>query len=234
MGKFAGIRCEYCFRSKKGCSFKKEDWGIDTWPHLEITSDSATRRAREAKAKRNKRKGLLLDSEEEVPESSNADQGGRPNRRRVIMRDVYIRTPPPKFKLASKPTIDSSSAATPTLRGTTRSIFLEDILPFEALAFDPNTTQFALKVNAVELRTIAIRERGQAQALLNDIQNRAVIIDELARQLSDAATDDEEDDMEDGEREDIEESNSGGGTDNQEMGSDDERGEEKDLNGERE
>lgn len=48
---------------KKGCSFAKRDWGIKTWPTLNITEAGNRRRAKETASKR---KNQLLGAQEKV------------------------------------------------------------------------------------------------------------------------------------------------------------------------
>jgi hypothetical protein len=124
--KLATLRCNICMVDKKGCSFAAEDWGINSWPILNITDAGKRRRGKETASKR---KNRLLGAQEkvtgrpkgtrkkkEVASSPGVVNAGRTENRREVFVGVVITKPPPRA-LASIPTpaLDSAPAADPDL-----------------------------------------------------------------------------------------------------------------------
>lgn len=186
MRKKAAIRCGICVDGKRGCSFKREDWGIDTWPHLLITEAAARRRRKEAEAKR---RGTSSSVKEPSAGPSVINRGQNLTKPRMIMQDVYITTPVPKFKRPAKPI--------PAVATSTHSIFLAGLQPFRSAIPNPRVTATEVLLQAVALRKMAIRELAEVDALLHTCAERLPIIERLAQQLSDAGTDSEEKDTDD-------------------------------------
>lgn len=65
----------------------------------------------------------------------------------------------------------------------TRSIFYEDILPFERALSDPTIPRTTLKAKARELREIAAREKKETEDLVVYIQDRVKVIGNLEQRL---------------------------------------------------
>ena len=86
--------------------------------------------------------------------------------------------------------------AMPAPGGTTHHILLKDILQYEKLLSDPNSSLFALKMKALKLRSIGFDEEGSSKMLIQHIRGWSEIICKLAQALSNAGSDDEVDNME--------------------------------------
>ena len=127
---------------------------------------------------------------------------GSTERKKYVFEHVLITRRPPTIKPAIKPLPAPTPApapapvATPAPGGTTHHILLKDILQYEKLLSDPDSSPFALKMKALELRSIGCDEEGSSKTLIQHIRGRSELICKLAQALSDAGSDDEVDNME--------------------------------------
>jgi hypothetical protein len=174
------------------CSFKDVNWGIHCWPTLTA-----------------KTKKVPLDVNKMVPGPSNLNQkaeAARPSnfipeedpaiQSKTHFQDVFIST----ASLMTKSAIESDPApaptpapspvvvATPVQDRPFNSVFIHDIRPYERALSDPNSSRHYLKMKAAEVRGVATREVSDAHTLANFVDNRADILMDLAKELSDAGS----------------------------------------------
>ena len=121
-----------------------------------------------------------------------------------IHHDVFISAPPmttATIEAASAPAPAPSPSpavvATPVQDRTFNSIFLHDVRPYERILSDPDSSRHYLKVKAAELRGVATREVSDAHTLANFIEHRADILMNLAKELSEAGSPAEQEEIED-------------------------------------
>lgn len=187
------VRCGPCMASKKGCSFKSMDWGISEWPELTKTEAALERRKKEAEAKRRSNeegKKVVAGSSkvtgtdrERGPGPAGSSTGLKsvakvsakslPKPGATVIKDVFITSLPPKAS-APLPT-HGSFGATTVSGGSVRSMFFEDLMPYEAIRRDPDRTPLMVKMKVADLRSARFRERGEARALLKLVESRSAI-----------------------------------------------------------
>jgi hypothetical protein len=201
--------------SKRGCSFKNENWGIVEWPTLTTTKAALERRAKEAAAKRKgtssgvKPKGTTNPSagaQREVfvalePVMQETPIPSIPSRPRGRGDSTLIQSSASSSSRAPAPLIENPSLPTRTLAGKNQSVFMENLLPYQDILSDPNRTPLSLKLQAIELDAICSREKVEAQFLMDMIEGRASVIDTMISSIETEASR-----LENGESEDDSES----------------------------
>lgn len=192
-----------------GCSFKDEHWDIDTWPTLTVVEAPIRRRLKGTEAKR---KGPSMGGKEAGPSNINRMGVARPPIRgegstqgEKLTFDHVLVPPAPSTKPIIKRTHTPAPAPAPgpgpvatlTSGDTNYSVFLQDILAYEKLLSNPGSSRMTLKMKALELRAIGVREEGDSRTLMEIIQGRSKIIRKMTRKHLGAGLDKEEDDRED-------------------------------------
>jgi hypothetical protein len=111
------IRCLSCVNNKKGCSFGQENFGIVKWPRVAPSEEGKTRRAKDAKKKRDaKKRAKMPATEEKHPEVVIA---GEPE----DLLSVEVLDPDASMS-------HNTDSAMTTVTVTTASAYVSPIVPF--------------------------------------------------------------------------------------------------------
>lgn len=196
-----------CATGRRGCSFKDYDFGIAKPPMLRRTEAGNLRRAEQVQSKQkggSKRTTAEGDiSLLEVPGQSVSTMTkgkGRALPVPEIRKAASDGTPVPSAILSQVPEFDNStpimtqdldltkarSVQGPSyvrMSGRDERLFFEDILRFERLATSSSCSVGELSLARVELNSIAIRERMQANALEAFTLDRCGVMGDIVAQL---------------------------------------------------
>ena len=213
------VSCRLCLVSRRGCSFKVLDFGIERWPTIVASSASLERRAEGAAAKR---KGTPQVPKEDV--SVIGTQGSistAPTRARkpAKPRGAPIET----LTVASPSTTSPSTVAGPSsslvipvtgassslVEGRVHGVFLEPLDSFVAAVSNPDVDGLMLGSQLVDLEAIRHREQGDSFFITSTLRERRRFMGKLARrlrrrirELGADTTDEESSDFEDDDDED--------------------------------
>lgn len=202
------VRCYNCLLAKKGCSFKDYDWGVAKWPKLVVTDAAPERRAKEAEVKRKETVDVKGKGGPGLSQAKGKGSGDPSLAKEKVTgasssvsqitslagpgKEVFdgVEIVHPKREVVRQPTMAPSllaqgfASTSQVAGGSIRSIFLEDILEYEAVLSQPSRTPLQVWMKAVELRAMCYRERGESRALIKLIEGRRCLIDGMIERLA--------------------------------------------------
>jgi len=209
--KTVSVRCMNCVNGKRGCSFRDCNFGIGKYPKLRKTKAGDARRADQTMSKykvapkkimaeddlaliRGPTPSLTVKGKERAsiaPGMMKSVSEGIPSPLETVFdgaedqtNEVPATTPEPGQITQQKVSIPSSWSRP---SGRSERIFFEDILRFEKELSSSGRSSLSLNLASAEVRTIAAREKMQADAVALFTADRQPLMEKLAKRL-DAAS----------------------------------------------